>query len=493
MVLPPILGLDQGTTGCTAIVFGADRTVLGRGDRAVPQHFPAPGWVEHDAEDLFALSVEAMREAIAAAGVMPVALGIANQRETILLWDRKTLLPVSPAIVWQDRRTTARCRELVEAGHARMLRERTGLLPDPYFSATKLEWLLRDPGLHRRAVLGELCAGTVDSWLVARLTDGRQHVTDPTNASRTMLFDHNGAIWHDELLALFDVPRAILPRIVPSAGRIGDIAASHLGHALPIAGLAGDQQAALFGLGCVQPGQTKCTYGTGAFALSYAGEVWPGAPEGLLVTSAITASGGRAFAVEGSVLAAGAALQWLRDGLGIIADPVESAALARSVADTGGVTVVPAFAGLATPHWEPEARGTIVGITGGTTRAHLVRAVLEGIACSVTELLRAMPTPQGRAQPLLVDGGLAGNDWLMQCQADLLGVAIQRPTLVESTCFGAAALAGLGMGAWPAPVNAADEWASSTFTPVIDRRARDQRMKEWARAVRAARAWVPKG
>jgi len=488
--MPPILALDQGTTGTTAIVFEQDGTILGRSYREVAQHFPAPGWVEHDGEDLFQTSLEAMRDAIAQAGVEPVALGIANQRETVLLWDRATRNPVSPAIVWQDRRTAERCRELAASPTTvRMLRERTGLLPDPYFSATKLEWLLRDPGLRRRAERGELCAGTVDTWLIARLTDGKTFVTDPTNASRTLLFDHMGAVWHEELLELFGIPRNLLPRIVPSVGECARTEPRHLGMSLPITGIAGDQQAALFGAGGVQPGFAKTTYGTGIFALVYQGERRPGAADGVLVTAAIGPTGGRAFATEGSVLVGGAAIQWLRDGLGLIHHANESEALARSVTDTGGVMMVPAFSGLGTPYWESEARGTIVGITRGTTKAHLVRAALEAMAFGVGDLLQAMRdgSPLG---VLRADGGVAENDWLMQFQADVLGVAVERPAMVETTAWGAASLAGLGAGAWAAPDPAVTPYAVQRFEPQMDVRIRLRKVGEWQRAVDAALAWA---
>ena len=488
--MPPILALDQGTTGSTAIVFEQDGTILGRGYREIPQHYPAPGWVEHDAEDLFALSVQAMQEALATAAVVPEALGLTNQRETVLLWDRATRNPVSPAIVWQDRRTADRCRELAASPTiARMLRERTGLLPDPYFSATKLEWLLRDPGLRRRAERGELCAGTVDSWLIAKLTGGRDFITDHTNASRTMLYDHVGGVWHDELLELFGVPRSLLPRIVPSTGACARLDARHLGHALPITGLAGDQQAALFGAGGVRAGFAKTTYGTGIFALVYQGDRRPGAADGVLVTAAVSATGGRAYATEGSVLVGGAAIQWLRDGLGLIEHAHESEALARSVDDTGGVVVVPAFAGLGTPHWDAEARGTIVGLTRGTTRAHLARATLESMAYSVGDLLQAM-RDGAPVEVLRADGGAAENDWLMQFQADVLGVPVERPAMVEATAWGAACLAGVGAGLWPPPDAEHAPYAITRFEPRMDVRLRVRKVQEWKRAIAATLAWA---
>ncbi|HET9465979.1 MAG TPA: glycerol kinase GlpK, partial [Gemmatimonadales bacterium] len=400
-----ILALDQGTTGSTALVIHEDGTVLGRGYREFTQHFPQPGWVEHDPEEIFRVSVEAMREALAGSGERPAGLGITNQRETVVLWDRRTLAPVAPAIVWQDRRTTERCQELRKAELEPMLRERTGLVADPYFSATKLEWLLRRLGHDRRAARGELAAGTVESWVVAKLTGGRVHVSDHTNASRTLLYNLRGRDWDPELLQLFGVPREILPRLVPSSGVVDETDPGHLGYPLPIAGLAGDQQAALFGQGCVMPGLAKNTYGTGAFLLVFTGDRLPSPGPGLLATAACDAAGKPAYAVEGSVFVAGAAVQWLRDGLGVIAQAHETDRLARSVPDTGGVYFVPAFVGLGTPYWEPEARGTITGLTRGTSRAHLARAALEAMAYSSAELLDAMVATERLEVPALrVDG-----------------------------------------------------------------------------------------
>jgi glycerol kinase len=489
--MPSILALDQGTTGSTALVIHQDGSVLGRAYREFTQHFPRPGWVEHDPEEILRVSLEAMREAVAAAGERPVGLGITNQRETVVLWDRRTLSPVAPAIVWQDRRTTARCRELRESGAERLLRERTGLVADPYFSATKLEWLLRDRDLRQRAGRGELAAGTVESWLVARLGGGRAHVTDHTNASRTLLYDLRRRIWDPELLALFDVPPECLPRIVGSSETVGEVEPAHLGHALPIAGLAGDQQAALFGQGCCRQGLAKNTYGTGAFLLVYRGQEPPTPREGVLATAACGPRGEPAYAVEGSVFVAGAAVQWLRDGLGLVRAAAETEALARSVPDTGGVQFVPAFVGLGTPYWEPDARGTITGITRGTTRAHLVRAALEAIAQSSAELLQAMVGDEGLEVPALrADGGAAANDWLMQFQADLLAVPVERPDMVETTALGAAGLAGLALGVWKSNAEFLSGRRFTRFDPGMPPAERQQRLDEWRRAVRAALAWA---
>jgi glycerol kinase len=489
--MPSILALDQGTTGSTALVIHQDGSVLGRGYREFTQHFPQPGWVEHDPEEILRVSVEAMREALASAGERPAGLGITNQRETVVLWDRRTLSPVAPAIVWQDRRTTSRCRELKESGAERLLRERTGLVADPYFSATKLEWLLRDPELRRRAGRGELATGTVESWLVARLTAGRAHVTDHTNASRTLLYDLRRRVWDPELLSLFGVPAECLPRIVGSSESVGAVDSAHLGYPIPIAGLAGDQQAALFGQGCCGEGLAKNTYGTGAFLLVYRGQHLPAAREGVLATAACGPRGEPAYAVEGSVFVAGAAVQWLRDGLGLLRAAAETEALARSVPDTGGVQFVPAFVGLGTPYWEPEARGTITGLTRGTTRAHLVRAALEAIAQSSAELLEAMVGAEGLTVPALrADGGAAANDWLMQFQADLLDVPVERPDMVETTALGAAGLAGLALGVWG---NAQEFLGGRRFTrfePAMGAEERSRRQADWRRAVRATLAWA---
>ena len=486
-----ILALDQGTTGSTALVIHQDGKVLGRGYREFTQHFPQPGWVEHDPEEIFRVSLGAMREAVASAGERPVGLGITNQRETVVLWDRRTMIPVAPAIVWQDRRTTDRCRELRESGLEPMLRERTGLVSDPYFSATKLEWLLRNDELARRAARGELAAGTVESWMVAKLTGGRVHVSDHTNASRTLLYDLRSRAWDPELLRLFNVPAEVLPRLVSSSGVVGHTDDAHLGYSLPIAGLAGDQQAALFGQGCVQAGLAKNTYGTGAFLLMHTGQRVPSPSQGLLATAACGASGEPAYAVEGSVFVAGAAVQWLRDGLGMIAVAAETEELARSVPDTGGVHFVPAFVGLGTPHWEPEARGTITGLTRGTSRAHLARAALEAMAFSTAELLGAMISTEQLSVPALrVDGGAAANDWLMQFQADVLGIPVERPDLVETTALGAAGLAGLALGVWHSTEQFVQSRHFKRFEPGMDAAQRRRHLAGWERAVGTALTWA---
>ena len=489
--LASILALDQGTTSSRALVIHQDGTILGSGQREFRQHYPRPGWVEHDPEELVSSTLEAARAALAASRERPIGIGLTNQRETLVLWERKSLQAVAPAIVWQDRRTAERCRELREAGAEAQIRATTGLVLDPYFTATKLEWLLQSPELRLRAQRGELAAGTVDSWLIARLTGGRSHVTDPTNASRTLLYSLAAGGWDPGLAGLFGVPDELLPAIVPSSGVCGESEAALLGVALPIAGIAGDQQAALFGQGCVAPGMVKNTYGTGAFLLLYTGEQPPEPPPGLLATAACAASGGRGFALEGSVFIAGAVIQWLRDGLGVLHDSAESAALARSVPDTGGVHFVPAFVGLGSPYWEPAARGTITGLTRGTTRAHLVRAALEAIAFSSADLLDAMLAGTGLTiQSLRVDGGATANDWLMQFQADLLGVSVERPDLVETTALGAAALAGMALGVWPSLEAFVATRRHTRFTPRATAEERASLLRGWQRAVNAALHWA---
>jgi glycerol kinase len=485
-----ILALDQGTTSSRALVIHQDGTVLGQSRYEFPQHFPAPGMVEHDPRDLFDTTVTAAREAIQRAGVRPAAIGITNQRETVVLWDRRTLEPLGPAIVWQDRRTSDRCTELTSQGVLPMVRRKTGLLLDPYFSATKLERLLRDPALRRRAERGEVAFGTVDSWLVARLTGGL-HVTDPTNASRTLLYNLEERGWDAELLAVFSVPAEVLPVIRTSSGFVGETLPEWFDVRIPIAGIAGDQQAALIGQGCATPGMAKNTYGTGAFLLLYAGATVPEPPTGLLATAACDERGGLGYAIEGSVFIAGAVMQWLRDGLGLIDTAAESQALAESVSDTGGVHFVPAFVGLGSPHWESEARGTITGLTRGTRRAHLVRAGLESMAHSSRDLLEAMLQGVNLTIPRLrVDGGAAANDWLMQFQADLLGVPVERPDCLETTALGAAALAGLAVGVWPDLAGFLASRRFTTFEPAASEGDRQRWTKEWHRAVGAALHWA---
>jgi glycerol kinase len=477
-----ILALDQGTTGSTALVVDESGHALGRGYRELPQIFPSPGWVEHDPETIWATTLSAAREALGTARVSRrdvAAIGITNQRETTVLWDRKSGRPLYNAIVWQDRRTAERCRQLDRA----LIARKTGLVPDPYFSATKLEWLLATVGRPKGAAFG-----TVDSWLIHRLTKGRAHVTDPTNASRTMLYDIERRAWDPDLLRYFAVPEEVLPEVRPSAGLFGMADAEWFGAEIPVAGVAGDQQAALFGQGCTEAGSAKNTYGTGAFLLLNTGGQRVRSGGGLLTTIACDAQGAPAFALEGSVFVAGAAVQWLRDGLGLIAQAKETETLARSVSDSGGVVFVPALTGLGAPHWEAEARGAIFGLTRGTTRAHLARAALEAMAFSTHEVLHAMTADAGLAlAELKVDGGAAANDWLMQFQADVLGVPVRRPDQIETTALGAAGLAGLGIGVWK---DAGQFAAGRHYHDFIPGAMPQGRWSEWQRAVRATLGWA---
>jgi len=466
-----LLAIDQGTTGTTCLIVDDALTVHGRGYRALTQSFPRPGWVEHDPEEIVGSVLAAVEDALADAGLRASdlrAVGIANQRETTVLWSRRTGRAVHPAIVWQDRRTAERCRELP----AELIRERTGLVPDPYFSATKLEWLLA----RVEEPLEELAFGTVDSWLAWRLTGGDAHVTDRTNASRTLLFGLDALAWDDELLALFGVDRALLPDVRGSMEVVGE--ASLLGATLPLAALAGDQQAALAGHGCFGAGEAKATYGTGSFVLVGVGDDRSPAPAGLLKT--VAAGGG--YALEGAVLASGAAIQWLRDGLGVIASAAESEALARAVDSTGGVVFVPALAGLGSPHWDADARGLVSGITGGTTRAHLVRAALEGIAFQVADVLDALDEPPS---VLRADGGATANGFLMQFQADVLGCPVEVAAERETTALGAAVLAGLAVGVWSGPEEVrALLRPGAAYEPGAGRAAALEQRELWQVAVR---------
>jgi glycerol kinase len=490
-----VLALDQGTTGSHALVVGADGRLLGRGYREFTQHFPHPGEVEHDAEEIFRVTVEAAREAIRQAQVVPAGLGITNQRETVCVWERDTGRPLHRAIVWQDRRTAARCAQLAKQRKAALIRERTGLVLDPYFSATKIEWLLGHvPGLERRMDSGEAVFGTIDTWLLFRLTNGKSYATEHSNASRTMLYNLETRSWDPDLLRLFGVRAEALPEIRTSSGQFGVCEGEHLGAELPVAGMAGDQQAALYGQGCVAPGQAKNTYGTGAFLLLNTGRRRPHSSHGLLTTIACGPRGEPVYALEGSVFIAGAAIQWLRDGLHLIDHAAETEHLALDVADTGGVYFVPAFVGLGAPHWEANARGTIVGVTRGTTRAHLARAALEAMAFSTKDVLDAMTADARlRLHALQVDGGAAANDWLMQFQADLLGVPVARPDVIETTALGAAALAGLALGVWAGPEQFLAGRRFKRFLPRAGARAVRAHVADWRRAVDAALHWAAAG
>ncbi len=486
--MPTVLALDQGTTGSTAILFGDDGTIIGRAYREFAQHFPEPGWVEHDPLDIWETTLVAAREALG--GEIPTAIGITNQRETVVVWDRASGTPLYRALVWQDRRTTERCRALRDELGEAYVADRTGLVWDPYFSASKIEWLLNHvPGLRERAARGDAVFGTIDVWLIYRLTGGRAFVTDHTNASRTLLYNIRERGWDAELLALFGVPRASLPEVRGSSEVVGYTTRELLGAEIPVAGIAGDQQAALFGQGCYRPGQAKNTYGTGAFFLMVVGDEHTlQTGTGVLATVACDATGGPTIALEGSIFIAGAAIQWLRDGLGVVTRASETEQLAKSVEDTGGVYFVPALVGLGAPHWEPEARGTIVGLTRGTTRAHLARAALEAMAYGTKDVADAMRTASGvTLSGLKVDGGAAANDWLMEFQAAALGVPVYRPDVVEITAFGAAGLAGLATGVW---ADAAGFCATRTYEEFSPGDARPEAYAGWRRAVDTALYWA---
>ena len=489
-----ILAIDQGTTGTTCLVIDEKAQVAGRAYSEFRQIYPQPGWVEHDPEEIWRITYKAAQDAIANAGdVEIVAIGITNQRETVVVWDRNTGKPIHNAIVWQDRRTAEVCRQLKSAGKEEWVRERTGLVLDPYFSATKIAWILDNvDGARQRANNGELAAGTIDSWLVWQLTNHTVHATDPTNASRTLVYNIDTLDWDDQLCDLFTVPRSMLPEVKPSGGIFGTTQRDLFGREIPIAGIAGDQQAALFGQGCCAEGQAKNTYGTGAFLLLNTGKQRIASKHGLLTTVACGPRGEARYALEGSIFIAGAAVQWLRDELKIIGNASETAALARSIQSNDGVYFVPAFVGLGAPHWDPEARGMIVGLTRGSTRAHLVRAALEAMAYSTYEVLHAMISDSGlNAKELDVDGGATANDWLMQFQADILNIPIVRPKLVEATAFGAAGLAGITTGVWQ-DVNEflAVREDPVRFDPSMSDTERERLLDGWRRAVHAAIQWA---
>ncbi len=489
-----VLALDQGTTSSRAIVFDHGGSIIASAQQEFRQIFPKPGWVEHDPQEIWAtqsnVAVQALEKAQLTASDI-AAIGITNQRETTVVWDRKTGQPICNALVWQDRRTADRCDRLKSQGLAKLIRRKTGLVIDAYFSGTKLEWILKNvPGARARAKKGELAFGTVDSWLVWNLTGGRVHVTDPSNASRTMLFNINENQWDDELLEIFGVPRAVLPEVRSSSEVLGE---SHiLGAAVPISGIAGDQQAALFGQVCTRPGMVKNTYGTGCFLLMHTGPKPIVSRNQLLTTVAWRIGGRTEYALEGSIFIAGAVVQWLRDGLGLIASSGEIEALAAQTPDSGGVYVVPAFAGLGAPHWDQYARGTILGLTRGSGRAQIARAALEGIAFQVADVLRAMESDAGiRLKELRVDGGACVNNLLMQFQADLLNVPVVRPKVSETTALGAAYLAGLAVGYWKNQSEIASQWQMDRrFVPAMTSAKRKIRLGEWSRALKRAQNWA---
>lgn len=490
-----VLALDSGTTSARAIVFDRGGAVRAIAQKEFTQHYPRPGWVEHDPLEIWSAQLGVAVEALGRAGVKPdevAALGITNQRETAVVWDRATGQPVCNAIVWQDRRTAPLCDKLRADGCESLVRDRTGLVIDAYFSASKIAWILDNvPGARPKAEAGKLAFGTIDTWLVWKLTDGHLHVTDTSNAARTMLYNIRTLTWDDELLKLLRVPASLLPEVRPSSAVYGPVTtALGLGN-LPIAGIAGDQQAALFGQLCTEPGLTKNTYGTGCFMLQCTGPSAV-ASKNKLVTTVAWAIGDRTdYALEGSVFVAGAVVQWLRDGLGLIRTAEEVNALAATVPDSGGVYVVPAFAGLGAPHWDPYARGTIVGLTRGTTAGHLARAALEGIAFQSADLLDAMRADAGRPVPeLRVDGGACRSDLLMQFQADLLGVPVSRPAVTETTALGAAYLAGLAVGYWKTPAEIAGQRSvERRFEPAMDPGRAAGLRAGWRRAVERAKGW----
>jgi glycerol kinase len=478
--VPHILAFDEGTTSARTVLYDETGQRLTMRSFPISSHFPTPGWVEQDADEIWTAQLRSALSVLAESSAAPDAIGITNQRETTIVWDRRTGKPLAPAIVWQCRRTADACRTL----DAQWIAAKTGLVPDAYFSGTKVQWILdHAPDARRMAQDGQALFGTVDTWLIWKLTNGAVHVTDKTNASRTMLMDLRTGEWDDDLLRQFDIPRAMLPRIVSSSEVVGVTSAEHFGREIPIAGIAGDQQAALAGQACFRPGLTKNTYGTGCFALMHTGNTVPVSKNKLLATAA--ADG---YAVEGSIFVAGAAVQWLRDKLGWLSTSAESEAVAESVPDTGGVYVVPAFVGLGAPHWNAEARGLITGLTLGSTRAHIVRATLEAIAYQTRELVDAMQADSGaRLQELRVDGGAAQNDFLMQFQADVLGCRIVRPVDTETTALGAAYLAGLAIGVWKDTAEVEQFWrADKIFEPSMDDTRREELFAGWKRAVAKA-------
>ncbi len=491
-----ILALDQGTTSSRALLFDRRGGVVGRAQREIRQWFPQPGWVEHDAVEIWQSQLAVAREVLAAQQIGPervAAIGIANQRETTIVWERQTGRPISRAIVWQCRRTAPDCDALVKRGWAEPIRAKTGLVIDAYFSGTKLRWLLDHvSGARKAAKRGDLLFGTVDSWLTWKLSGGRVHATDPGNASRTMLYNIHDGCWDDEILAELEIPRSMLPEVVPSSGIVGETLVDLFeGVPIPLAGLAGDQQAALFGQGCFEAGETKNTYGTGCFLLMQTGQQPMESRNGLLTTVAWDIGRGLEYALEGSVFTGGAVIQWLRDEMQLIASAAESEACARRVPDTQGVYIVPAFTGLGAPHWDMRARGTITGITRGAGRDHLVRAALEAIAYQSHELLQAMQEDSGTVpQYLQVDGGAAANNFLMQFQSDILGIPLRRPAVLETTAFGAAGLAGLATGFWADLAELKEiRQAGREFRPAMSSIRRTELCAGWRKAVQQSRSY----
>lgn len=491
-----ILALDQGTTSARAILFGRQGQIHGIAQQEITQYYPQTGWVEHDAEEIWQAQLAVARAVLRENGVAASrisAVGITNQRETTVLWDRASGQPLHRAIVWQDRRTASICDELTAAGHADLFRQRTGLVLDAYFSGTKLKWLLDHiPGARARAERGELAFGTIDSWLAWKLSGGRAHVTDPSNASRTLLFDIHRRCWDEQLLACLDIPPSLLPRVVDSSGEITTLDADWLGAAIPLSGMAGDQQAATFGNACLEHGMAKNTYGTGCFLLMNTGDQPMASQHRLLTTVGWQRQGQATYLLEGSVFMGGATVQWLRDGLGLIASANEIEALAASVPDNGGVYLVPAHTGLGAPYWDPFARGALFGLSRGSNRAHIARAALEAIAFQSAEVLQAMESDAGQPmKELRVDGGAARNDLLMQFQADLLGVPVVRPRVTETTALGAAYLAGLAVGFWRDEAELSALWqAERCFEPAMPSNQRAALFGDWHRAIQRTLDWA---
>ena len=490
-----ILALDQGTTSSRAVAFDETGRMVGSHGIEFPQHYPRPGWVEHDPRDILDSQIRSLKLTVELCGIDPgdiAAVGITNQRETTLLWDRRTGEPVCNAIVWQCRRTAPIVERLKKDGLGSVITNRTGLIPDAYFSGTKLEWMLENiPGARERAEKGELCFGTVDSYLTFMLTGKKQHVTDMTNASRTMLFNIFEKKWDEELLRMMDIPENLLPQVVDSSCVVGMLDKSILGREIPVAALAGDQHAALFGQGCFTPGLCKNTYGTGCFVLMNTGKTPVRSPSGLLTTVAWSLDGKTTYALEGSVFVAGAVVQWLRDEMGLIQSAAETEPIAASVPDNAGVYFVPAFTGLGAPHWDMYSRGTIVGLTRGSGRAHIVRAALEAIAYQSADVVQAMQNDSGISMPVMrVDGGASANNFLMQFQSDILGADVVRPAIIESTALGAAMLAGRAVGLWTDGDLAHLQKEEKRFTPQMEGGARERLLRQWRRAVSRAEGWV---
>ena len=490
-----LVALDQGTTSSRAVVFTLDGQVVASCGKEFPQHYPKPGWVEHDPKDILESQIVSLKEAVRLAGIGPediAAIGITNQRETTFLWDRKTGECVGNAIVWQCRRTSGIVENLVRAGHGDMIREKTGLVPDAYFSGTKLKWMLDYYNLREKAAAGDLCFGTADAFLCWNLLEDRPHVTDATNAGRTMLFNLRTQDWDDDLLKLLEIPRACLPRVADSAGPIGMLDPAILGRRIPVTGMAGDQHASLFGQACLKTGDIKNTYGTGCFMLMNTGDTPVKSENGLLTTMAWRIGGKPVYALEGSVFMGGATIQWLRDELKIISNAAESEVLAQSVSSTGGVYLVPAFTGLGAPWWDMYSRGTLIGMTRGTGRPHIVRAALEAIAYQSADLMEAMAKDAGkRPERLQVDGGASANAFLMQFQADICRIPVVRPKVLETTALGAAMLAGLGAGVYGTPEETARSWRKDLeFTPRMDEATRRLEMDGWHRAVERSLGWA---